>query len=384
MKRKIVIGWLIVVGIVAMAAGSTVAAERTVPPDVIIDYSPAESGRYIGSPSIAVLPDGDYVASHDFFGPGTRMNEAALTAVFRSQNRGQTWQQVGLIEGQFWSSLFVHDGALYIIGCHHQYGPAIIRKSTDGGETWTEPKDAKSGLLVDGHCHTAPVPIVEHEGRLWRAFEDRHPNKGWGTNFRSFVISAPADADLLDASNWRVSNRLRSDQSWLDGRWTGWLEGNVVVTPEDDLVNILRVACKDWKKQKAAIARISDDGRKQTFNPDEDIINMPGGMTKFTIRYDEETGRYWSLVNKMKSGVYARNQLALASSKDLRNWRVHKVLLSHPDREHHAWQYVHWLFDGDDIIAVSRTAWDGSHNWHDANYMTFHRIKNWRSVAGVE
>jgi hypothetical protein len=69
----------------------------------------------------------------------------------------------------------------------------------------------------------------------------------------------------------------------------------------------------------------------------------------------------------------------------LRNWRVESVLLYHPDRESHAFQYIDWLFDGDDIIAVSRTAYDdnlgGAHRAHDANYMTFHRIKKFRRLA---
>ena len=51
-------------------------------PGVIIDYSPAETGKYIGSPSMAVLPNGDYVASHDFFGPGTPFTKGATSRVF--------------------------------------------------------------------------------------------------------------------------------------------------------------------------------------------------------------------------------------------------------------------------------------------------------------
>ena len=54
------------------------------PPGVIIDRSPAPSRVYIGSPSIAVLPSGDYLASHDFFGPGTTNSQ---TVVFASKDR---------------------------------------------------------------------------------------------------------------------------------------------------------------------------------------------------------------------------------------------------------------------------------------------------------
>jgi len=68
----------------------------------------------------------------------------------------------------------------------------------------------------------------------------------------------------------------------------------------------------------------------------------------------------------------------LTSSADLRNWQVETVVLRHVDSRGHAWQYVDWLFDGDDMIAASRTAWDGAHRAHDANYLTFHRIADFR------
>jgi len=46
---------------------------------------------------------------------------------------------------------------------------------------------------------------------------------------------------------------------------------------------------------------------------------------------------------------------------------------------------VDWVFEGDDIIFVSRTAFDddltGAHNAHDANYLTFHRIQDFRNQA---
>jgi hypothetical protein len=70
------------------------------------------------------------------------------------------------------------------------------------------------------------------------------------------------------------------------------------------------------------------------------------------------------------------------SSKDLRKWKVSRTVLSHPDPERHAFQYVDWQFDGDDLVVASRTAFDdeegGAHRTHDANYLTFHRVENFR------
>jgi hypothetical protein len=35
---------------------------------------------------------------------------------------------------------------------------------------------------------------------------------------------------------------------------------------------------------------------------------------------------------------------------------------------------VDWQFDGNEIIAATRTALNGAHNFHDANHLTFHRF----------
>mgnify|MGYP000989627967 FL=1 len=77
-----------------------------------------------------------------------------------------------------------------------------------------------------------------------------------------------------------------------------------------------------------------------------------------------------------------RNTLALTCSPDLLHWTVRCILLYHPDVAKHGFQYVDWLFDGADIIAACRTAYDdglgGAHNNHDANFLTFHRWTDFR------
>jgi hypothetical protein len=47
-------------------------------------------------------------------------------------------------------------------------------------------------------------------------------------------------------------------------------------------------------------------------------------------------------------------------------------------------QYADWQFDGDDLIYLVRTSYDGGHNYHDANRITFHRIEDFRTrVLGI-
>ena len=377
----------------ALIAGLSVnlKAQQAKVPGIVITHEPASMGRYIGSPSVCILTNGDYVASHDYFGPSSNEHERAATAVYRSADRGKTWTRISEIDGQFWSNLFFHKGQLYIMGTFKHHGSLIIRRSDDGGKSWSAPDGSDSGLLLEGEYHTAPVPVIIHNGRIWRAIENaRSPTEKWGVRYSAMVISAPVDADLLNASAWKTSNFLTHDPAYLSGQFGGWLEGNVVVTPDGDIVDFLRVATSEPGRDMAAVVRISDDGSTASFDQSAGFIDFAGGARKFTIRYDSISGRYWTITNMIKEEFKdlpagsVRNTLVLQSSPDLRGWSGHKILISHPDVIKHGFQYVDWQFDGKDIIFVCRTAFDdqygGGNNYHDANYMTFHRIKKFRKL----
>ena len=377
----------------ALAADEAPQADLSQVPGVVIDYSPASSGMYIGSPSIAVLPDGAYVASHDFFGPKSTEHQSAISAVFRSEDRGATWKQVARIDGAFWSNLFVHQGHLFLMGPTRHHGLIVIRRSDDGGRTWTTPRDAESGLLTEsGEYHTAPMPVVIHNGRLWRGFEDAGGGSQWGVRYRAMMISAPIDADLLKRDSWTFSNYVSRDTQWMNGHFSAWLEGNAVVTPEGHIVDILRMHY-GGPGGKAAVVQISDDGKTATFDPEDGFIDFPGGAKKFSIRFDPESKAYWSLVNlvmpvsrlQRQNAASIRNTLALMRSTDLKNWEMRCILLHHPDVAKHGFQYPDWQFDGQDLIAAIRTAYDdgldGAHNAHDANFLTFYRFAGFRTLT---
>lgn len=358
-------------------------------PGVIVNHVPASTETYVGSPSIVILDDGSYVASHDLFGPGSTYD---TSLIFRSTDRGSTWRRIATVNDCFWSNLFVHRGALYLMGTSGRFKSAVIRRSEDGGRSWTTPRDETSGIIRDdGMYHTAPTPIVDHNGRLWRAMEDRdedrHPGIKRGRNFRALMLSAEADADLLDRSSWMVSPPIGGNPAWLNGAFGGWLEGNAIVAPDGSVVDVLRVDYRVGDGEYAAIARISDDGSEASFSPD-DFVRFPGGCKKFSIRRDPADGTYWTLSNAVAQGYEdynverARNTLVLMRSPDLRTWETIRTVLHHPSIDNHAFQYVDWQFDRDDLIVASRTAFDdglgGAHNQHDANFLTFHRVSRFR------
>ena len=172
------------------------------------------------------------------------------------------------------------------MGVDKMWGSVAIRRSTDGGQTWTTPTDSQSGLLRDdGQYHTAPVPMVIHDERIWRAMEVDHAYPSQSADphpYSSFVMSAPIDADLLDASSWTATNFLEFDVTRVGkepGAYSGgWREGNVVVTPDGDLVNFLRI--DDAGADRADILSVSDDGTQISFDDEN------WGLGRFSRRPD--------------------------------------------------------------------------------------------------
>jgi len=356
----------------------------------VVAHSPKITGLYIGSPSICILPDGTYVASHDYFGPSSQNTISGVTTLYQSRDKGATWKKIAQLNNQYWSVLFHHQSNLYIMGTSRKAGDVTIRQSSDGGFSWTEAKDNTSGLLTQGvPFHCAPTPVIVHNCRIWRAVEDElGPENKWGKMFRTRMMSAPVDADLLKAESWTLTNPLPYDSTFLEGKFGGWLEGNAVLMPSGALVNVLRVDYRVGDTEKAAIVNISADGKTAGFDPSTGFIDFPGGCKKFVIRYDAVSGLFWTLSNyvpdNFKGGNVERirNTLALSCSEDLLHWNVKKIILHHPDVTKHGFQYPDWQFEGNDIIAVSRTAFEdecgGADNQHNSNFITFHRIKNFR------
>lgn len=378
-------------------------------------YQSPSTKTYLGSPSLVRLHDGRLLATHDYFAPeggeGTIKGDDGLTSVYRSDDDGRTWRNIAHLAGAFWSTLFLHRDSLWLLGCSRVYGSIVIRRSDDGGDTWTRADTPAGGLLFAGgsedrgpHYHGAPMPVLVHGGRIYRAFEDCTP-RVWGRGFKAFVISAPEDADLLDAANWTMSNKLAFDPAWVPAeRWggalnPGWLEGNCVAAPDGSVWNILRVNAEPMPDQ-AALVRVSDEGRRVSFDPENGFIDFPGGTHKFTIRRDPRSGLYLTLSNPAAGrfpsgngfidvpflGVSRRNILTLCSSPDLRDWSVCATLLAddlpldaRESYEKTGFQYVDWHFDGEDIIYLARVGYDGSPNFHDSNRITFHRLRSYAS-----
>ncbi|RKN78997.1 sialidase family protein [Paenibacillus ginsengarvi] len=357
----------------------------------------ASTGIFLSSPSLLRLDENTLLVTHDYSGPNSPHRK---TSVHRSTDNGQTWEHVVMLDGIYWASLFAHEGSIYLLGTSGPLESIVIRKSDDGGTSWTTASDASSGLLFPGGStgpsayHTAPTPVLRAKGRLYKAFESNSPYV-WPQNFKALVISAPENSDLLNAANWIKTNELALNPAWLPPSWSasrpGWLEGNMVQAPNGDILNVIRLNSEPVV-DKAAIIKLSSDNTSISFDPAEGFIDFPGGMHKFTIRYDAESRLYAALVNDnaYPFAVQQRNRLSLYTSPDLLHWSFAKLLIRDDSQlsvpysiAKVGFQYADWHWDGDDIIFAARTSYDGADTYHNANRITFHRLEKARDVLDL-
>lgn len=372
---------LFLLGTPAVTFGESQRPNTPLPPGTVIAASPDWANVYYGTPSMEIMEDGTYVFTHDWFGPGTK---GELTCVYQSHDRGASWEKVSEFTDQKSGTIFRIGAALYHIGFYRPNKPGMsneciaIRRSDDEGKTWSVPTDAAHGLLCsDDRYYSDPVPVLIHDGRVFWQIDRVNPKKKDWPPFDVLVISAPSDADLLNAENWTRSNDVDWDKSWP---YNGWLEGNCVAAPDGGVSVFLRV--EDWgasggSGRHVARLNLSKNGKELKF--DKFLNDFPGGHSKFCIRYDDVSKKYWALTNWIQPNRGARNTLALVCSEDLESWEIRQIVYQHTDNQT-GLQYVDWRFVGDDIDFVCRVGWYGK-NFHDSNYMIFDRVKNFRTTT---
>lgn len=339
----------------------------------------AFSGRYLCSPSLVRHPDGFLLASMDLYEGSSPQN---LTLIFRSDDEGETWHYVSELFPCFWGKLFIHGGELYMLACSTEYGDLLIGKSVDGGKTFSAPVcllRGSGGKNGNNGVHRNPQNIITVGNRLYSSLE-------WGSwrnkeFFAPMVMSCNVDDDLLTPENWSFSEPhfpSPDDHEELYGmsKPIMTIEGTPALTPDGKLLNILR-----FSKGGHAASYEVDLKRPEAPLKFYRCLPYPCRASKFMIKYDEVSRRYYSIGADGVSEAH-RNRLSLLSSSDLFTWRRDKILFDFtscsPDEV--GLQYVDFEIEGDDIIYLCRTALNSAHNYHDANYSTFHRIKNFRNI----
>ena len=343
----------------------------------------AFSGQYLCSPSLIRAPQGHLLCSMDLFGPKAPQN---LSLIFRSDDEGRTWHWVCDLFPCFWGRLFVHRGDIYMLACSTEYGDLLIGKSTDGGNTFSPPS-----VLWRGACHWAekgihknPQPVVCWKGRIWNSCE-------WGSWAKGghdvMVFSAPEDSDLLDPASWEFTPPVSYDSTWpgaAKGKSVGLLEGSLTVLPDGRLVNLMRYEIANCEPSYGKIMYF------EVVAPDRPLsylgtIDFPGNHAKFVVKYDETSRCYYSIIDRLRSHEHRldRNLVSLMVSRDCISWSLAADIIDATDKDPKltGFQYTDFIFDGDDILYLTRAADNQAHSFHDANYSVFGKIERFRRYA---
>ena len=360
-----------------------------VPGDTVVNYLHPEdpvysfSGHCLCSPSLVRHPDGFLLASMDVF-QGDRPQDLSL--IYRSDDDGETWRYVCELFPCFWGRMFVWKGALYMLACNTEYGDLLIGRSDDGGETWGTPTvllRGSSGFKQPG-VHKNPQKVLEYAGRLWMTLE-------WGSwasgTHAAMVGSVGTEDDLLDAGSWRFTPPVPYDPSWKGaavGPSAGCIEGDLNIFPDGGLYNVMRYQMGGCEPAfgRACVMKVFPGEPERPLAFDR-FIEFPGNHTKFEIRRDEVTGQYLSIVSYLDEGhPSGRNLLSLIASPDCEHWHKVRDLFdyTHLPETEVGFQYIAWFIEGDDILFLSRTAFNHAWNHHDANYSVFSRIPHFRDL----
>ena len=370
-------------------------------PGVVINYIHPEdsyfdfAGNFLGTPNIFVLPSGNYIATHDVFGK----SEHGFAFVFISRDKGKTWEYQCELHPFRECKPFVHNGRFYMIGgLAKDIG---ITESLDEGRTWSKPvtlfrTDSYFNGVQRSMVQLSETPVIEHNGRIVFSFEIGAWALIGPQGFESSMMSAPADADLLDADSWEYVPLTTAPQDKILPKldkikcdYVFEIEGNPISGPDGELYNLIRInhmIAEDICNSDYSVPyNMASLYRFRSFDEPLEFVqtvDIPVGLRKmfFTMR-DEKTGLYFTLGNESYDLAPKRRCIyTLSVSSDLRNWRKLKELINCSDREGYCVSQPSFAFDGDDLCYLSRTAWGKVKDQHDNNMMTFHVEKNFRNL----
>ena len=320
--------------------------------DKMIEYNRKDPGRgnfYSFDAHFMIHPNGDYIAGRN----GAR---------FISTDKGETWSRLNQESYNIdHASTFYHNGDLYIIGDEKGFSntETLISRSTDGGRTWSNPV----GLEFNGR--NSPSNVKVSRGRIWLAVED-------DPTAIVQLASAPEDSNLLNPDSWSVTARPDNPSS----------------SPRDDSEPVMAIGRDGWPIAfsilEAPVKASSATRAVTMFNDNE--FRLPSRSSKFDVKYDAVSDKYWAMTSYSPIDGNRRTGLTLFSSDDLKTWTQERVAIQGTSTSFHGFQYPSFQFEGDDIVFVSRTAyeneWGQAQRWHDSNMLTFHRIRDFRGEGG--
>ncbi len=355
--------------------------------DVVYDYSKTVY-EVNASPSILKVTEGGREVLYASYQSYVTLNDLSeynnVVYLQRSTDAGKTWTEVASVKNLRWQTMAEIGGKLYLVGCACNTNRVMVASYDPAtGNTASAVFDSDEYFLGG----SGPCASLIKNGRLYVAF-----NLG--------VASIDISKDLLTPSNWTISNsptdlmlqaefESQADLSEQLGNKTlaqfSMEEGNVIAGKDGKLYVMYRVNAAPTYG-RAVLFELSTDG---TTLSNAQVIKFPTAQSKFSVRYDESTGYYISIVSMpTEHASHQRNVLAMAVSQDLVNWTVVDTLLVdrqmlqfNVSRHKHSYQYADFAFVGDALIfTIRESSGDNVNKWHDGTYITVYTVANYGAL----
>lgn len=323
--------------------------------------------------------------------------------VMRSEDHGRTWSEVSQLpyySGRPW----LHDGKLYLFaftpGRKQRNDDLLLLRSDDGGRTWS-----KAVTLFRGHYWNCNTNLVVRDVKLYWSVDDL--TYGNGDKRTTRAICGDLSSDPMSPAAWRMSDpvlfpgvpRQLSDPK-LDALGDRFLEPNVIeVAGRLRVVSSVKLNSQTTTNLAAQYDLDDRDGKLDLtfvqYHP------MLGGHLDFSIVRDDASKMFWACANlavdsresldfwkqARASGKYRdtstagddRRFLMLLYGLDGFNW-FQAGCIAQAAKLSQSFMYAVPVVDGNDLAIVSRSSINAAHQ-HDADYCTFHRVKNFRRLA---
>lgn len=330
-----------------------------------------------------------------------RRVEHSVIHLLRSADGGKSWKQCS--ELPYYSAVpWTHRGVLYLFankpGAKSRNDDLLLLKSTDQGSTWSEPV-----TLFKGHYWNCATGMVIKNDRLYWSVDDLSLGQKRGPR----AVAGDLSQDPMNPSAWRISEPVPYPgfpDSFVATKFaklpSQYLEPNVIAV--GDQLRVLATVKPNRQSTAGvcAVLDINDDGTKldlkfAQYHP------MPGGQLKFCTLRDETSQLYWATANlpvdpQQTAGFWAqaekdhrywgngaggndRRFLMLQYSLDGLNW-FQAGCVAQAAKLSQSFMYARPVVDSDDLAIISRSSVNAP-NQHDADYATFHRVKDFRKLA---
>jgi hypothetical protein len=242
--------------------------------------------------------------------------------------------------------------------------------------------------------------MVIRDNRLYWAIDDLAANPRGPC-----LVAGDLSDDPMNPQAWRISKpvpyfgvpKQLTNPKFGSPRGL-YLEPNVVEVQGRVRVMLTVKPNNQSTANLSAIFDGVDDGRSLELRFVQ-FYPMPGGQLKYCIIRDEKSQLFWATANFVvdsqgqfdfykalgdrynggSAGGNDRRLLMLMYSLDALNWFPAGCVAQAPDLTR-SFMYACPVVDGDDLAIVARSNINGPTN-HDADYATFHRVRNFRSLA---